>query len=149
MSIRRASAPKHPTTAAPKHPTTAGAEAPYGGSTEAPCTGRRRSTLRRQRRSTLHRQAPKHPTAATPKHPTTAAPNHPAPAGAEAPYDHAARHRGADEAYSYGASGDRTRALEEMEDLKKRSLRGEVLPFNLAVVHVGLGNRQAAIDYLE
>ena len=52
-------------------------------------------------------------------------------------------------AYAYGASGDRTRALEEMEDLKKRSLRGEVLPFNLAVVHIGLGNRKAAIDYLE
>ena len=34
-------------------------------------------------------------------------------------------------------------------DLKKRSLRGEVLPFNLAIVHLGMGDRKAAIDYLE
>ena len=52
-------------------------------------------------------------------------------------------------AYAYAASGDRTRAMEEMDDLKKRSLRGEVVPFNLAVVHLGLGDRKLAIDYLE
>jgi tetratricopeptide (TPR) repeat protein len=52
-------------------------------------------------------------------------------------------------AYAYAASGDRTRAMEEMEDLKRRSLRGEVLPFNLAIVHLGLGDRKLAIDYLE
>jgi serine/threonine-protein kinase len=52
-------------------------------------------------------------------------------------------------AYAYAASGDRTRAMEEMEYLKRRSLRGEVLPFNLAIVHLGLGDRKLAIDYLE
>jgi tetratricopeptide (TPR) repeat protein len=52
-------------------------------------------------------------------------------------------------AYAYAASGDRTRAMEEMNDLKKRSPRGEVVPFNLAVVHLGLGDRTRAIDHLE
>ena len=52
-------------------------------------------------------------------------------------------------AYAYAASGDRPRALAEIEDLKKRSLGGEVVPFNLAVVHLGLGDRKLAIDYLE
>jgi TolB-like protein/Flp pilus assembly protein TadD len=52
-------------------------------------------------------------------------------------------------AYAYAASGDRTRAKGEIDDLKKRSLRGEVLPFNLAIVHLGLGDRKLAIDYLE
>ena len=39
--------------------------------------------------------------------------------------------------------------MAELEELKKRSLRGEVLPFNLAVVYLGLGDRQRALDYLE
>lgn len=39
--------------------------------------------------------------------------------------------------------------MSEIEDLKKLSLRGEVTPFNLAVVHLGLGDRQRALDYLE
>ena len=52
-------------------------------------------------------------------------------------------------AYAYGASGDRARAMAEIEDLRKRSLRGEVLPFNLAIVHLGLGDRQRALDDLE
>lgn len=52
-------------------------------------------------------------------------------------------------AYAYAASGDRPRALAEIEDLKKKSLGGEVVPFNLAVVHLGLGDRKLAIDYLE
>jgi tetratricopeptide (TPR) repeat protein len=52
-------------------------------------------------------------------------------------------------AYAYGASGDRAQAMAELSDLKKISLRGEVLPFNLAIVHLGLGSRTLALDYLE
>jgi serine/threonine-protein kinase len=51
--------------------------------------------------------------------------------------------------YAYGASGDRARAMAEMEDLKKRSLHGHVLPFNLALVYIGLGDRERALDCLE
>jgi tetratricopeptide (TPR) repeat protein len=52
-------------------------------------------------------------------------------------------------AYAYAASGDRARAMAEIEDLEKVSLRGEVTPFNLAVVHLGLGDRKRALDELE
>jgi TolB-like protein/Tfp pilus assembly protein PilF len=52
-------------------------------------------------------------------------------------------------AYAYGMSGDRARAMTELADLKKLSLRGEITPFNLAVVHLGLGDRQRALEYLE
>jgi TolB-like protein/Tfp pilus assembly protein PilF len=52
-------------------------------------------------------------------------------------------------AYAYAASGDRAHAMSEVEELKKVSLRGEVTPFNLAVVELGFGNHQRAIDYLE
>ena len=51
--------------------------------------------------------------------------------------------------YAYGASGDRARAMAEMEDLRRRSLHGHVLPFNLALVYIGLGNRERALGYLE
>jgi tetratricopeptide (TPR) repeat protein len=51
--------------------------------------------------------------------------------------------------YAYGASGDRTRALAKIPDLKKRSLHGYVPPFNLAMVYLGLGDRARALDYLE
>jgi adenylate cyclase len=52
-------------------------------------------------------------------------------------------------AYAYGASGDRTRAMAEVEDLKKRSLRGSPTPFDMALVSLGLGDRARALDYLE
>jgi serine/threonine protein kinase/TolB-like protein/Flp pilus assembly protein TadD len=52
-------------------------------------------------------------------------------------------------AYAYGASGDRAAALAELEDLKKRSLRGTPTAFNLALVYVGLGDRARALDFLE
>ena len=52
-------------------------------------------------------------------------------------------------AYAYARSGDRPRAMAEIEDLKKMSPGGEVLPFNLAVVYLGLGDHQRALDYLE
>ena len=51
--------------------------------------------------------------------------------------------------YAYGASGDRAHALVQIEDLKKRSLHGYLPPFNLALVYIGLGDRQRALDYLE
>jgi eukaryotic-like serine/threonine-protein kinase len=52
-------------------------------------------------------------------------------------------------AYAYGASGDRARAMAGMEDLKRRSLHGHVLPFNLALAYIGLGDRERALDCLE
>jgi tetratricopeptide (TPR) repeat protein len=52
-------------------------------------------------------------------------------------------------AYAYGASGDRTHALVELEDLKKTSLNGHIVPFNLALVYLGLGEKERALDYLE
>ena len=36
-----------------------------------------------------------------------------------------------------------------LEDLKKTSLKGYIPPFNLAIVHLGLGDRARALDYLE
>jgi serine/threonine protein kinase/Flp pilus assembly protein TadD len=51
--------------------------------------------------------------------------------------------------YAYGVTGDRTRALAAIEELKKTSLKGYVPPFNLAIVHLGLGDRARALDYLE
>ncbi len=52
-------------------------------------------------------------------------------------------------AYAYGASGDRPAAMAELEELKKKSLRGSVTPFNLALFYLGLGERARALDYLE
>jgi len=51
--------------------------------------------------------------------------------------------------YAYGASGDRAHALAELADLKRTSLNGRVLPFNLAMVYLGLGENERALDYLE
>jgi tetratricopeptide (TPR) repeat protein len=51
--------------------------------------------------------------------------------------------------YAYGASGDRAHALAELADLKRTSLHGRVLPFNLALVYLGLGENERALDYLE
>jgi len=51
--------------------------------------------------------------------------------------------------YASGASGDRASALAELEDMKKTSRRGEPLPFNQALVYLGLGDRSRAISELE
>ena len=54
--------------------------------------------------------------------------------------------------YAYGVTGDRTRAMAALEELKKVSLKGHagyVPPFNLAIVYLGLGDRARALDYLE
>jgi tetratricopeptide (TPR) repeat protein len=52
-------------------------------------------------------------------------------------------------AFAYGASGDRARAQAELAKLKTMSPDGTVLPFNLALVHLGLGDRARALDSLE
>jgi serine/threonine-protein kinase len=51
--------------------------------------------------------------------------------------------------YAYGVSGDRVRAQAELAELKSKALRGYVSPFNLAVVYLGLGDRERAVSYLE
>jgi hypothetical protein len=52
-------------------------------------------------------------------------------------------------AYAYAASGDRSRALAELEETRKMSLRGSVTSFNLALVSLGLGDHARAVSYLE
>jgi serine/threonine-protein kinase len=52
-------------------------------------------------------------------------------------------------AFAYGAAGDRTQAMAELAELKKMSKDGTVLPFNLALVYLGLGDRSRALDNLE
>ena len=51
--------------------------------------------------------------------------------------------------YACGASGDRTCAMGQIEELNKRSLHGYVAPFNLALVYLGLGDHARALDNLE
>jgi len=51
--------------------------------------------------------------------------------------------------YAYGASGDHVRAQSELAELKSKALRGYVSPFNLALIYLGLGDRQRALNYLE
>jgi len=52
-------------------------------------------------------------------------------------------------AFAYGAAGDRACAIAELADLKKVSSDGTVLPFNLALVNLGLGDHAGALDGLE
>jgi tetratricopeptide (TPR) repeat protein len=51
--------------------------------------------------------------------------------------------------YAYGASGDRAQALAQIEALDQRSLNGYVAPFNVAIVYLGLGDRERALRALE
>src|SRR5262249_30014981 len=51
--------------------------------------------------------------------------------------------------YAYGMAGDRTRALAMIDSLKKISPHGEVVPFNLAMIYLGLGDRARALDNFE
>jgi hypothetical protein len=55
----------------------------------------------------------------------------------------------ADLAFAYGAAGDREAAMVELAELKKISRDGKVLPFNLALVNLGLGDRARTLDNLE
>lgn len=52
-------------------------------------------------------------------------------------------------AFAYGAAGDRAGAMAELADLEKQSPDGKVLPFNMALVHLGLGEHASAIEDLE
>jgi serine/threonine-protein kinase len=51
--------------------------------------------------------------------------------------------------YAYGMAGDRTRAMAMLATLKGASPHGEVTPFSVALVYLGLGDHARAIDYLE
>jgi serine/threonine-protein kinase len=51
--------------------------------------------------------------------------------------------------YAYGASGDRARGMAEVEDLKKKSLRGVPTAFDTALVHLGQGDHERVLAYLE
>jgi TolB-like protein len=51
--------------------------------------------------------------------------------------------------YAYGAAGDRDRALATIEELKKKTVHGYIPPFNLAIVYLGLGELDRAMDLLE
>ncbi len=51
--------------------------------------------------------------------------------------------------YAYGVTGDRARAMAAIDELKAASLKGYVPPFNLAIVHLGLGDHARALEYLE
>jgi serine/threonine protein kinase/tetratricopeptide (TPR) repeat protein len=52
-------------------------------------------------------------------------------------------------AFGYGAAGDRESALRELAELHKMSPDGNVLPFNLALVYLGLGDHARTLDGLE
>jgi tetratricopeptide (TPR) repeat protein len=52
-------------------------------------------------------------------------------------------------ANALGAAGDRAGAMRELESLKKMSPDGKVLPFNLALVYLGIGDHAHALDNLE
>jgi serine/threonine protein kinase/tetratricopeptide (TPR) repeat protein len=52
-------------------------------------------------------------------------------------------------AYAYGAAGDRARAMTELASLRKMSADGTVLPFNMALVALGLGDHAGALNNLE
>jgi tetratricopeptide (TPR) repeat protein len=52
-------------------------------------------------------------------------------------------------AYTLAAVGDRVGAMATLDTLKKMSEGGRVLPFNLALVYLGLGDHARALDYLE
>jgi tetratricopeptide (TPR) repeat protein len=50
-------------------------------------------------------------------------------------------------AFARGAAGDRAGAMAELEALRRMAGGRPVLPFNLALVYLGLGERARAIDY--
>jgi tetratricopeptide (TPR) repeat protein len=52
-------------------------------------------------------------------------------------------------AFAYGAAGDRAAAMAEMAELPKKARNGSVLPFNLALVYLGLGDHARTLDNLE
>jgi len=51
--------------------------------------------------------------------------------------------------YAYGAAGDHAKASAIIEEMKHKSLNGSVPPFNLALVYIGMGDRERALGSLE
>ena len=51
--------------------------------------------------------------------------------------------------YAFAAGGDRASAMATLEELKKLSKGGQILPFNLTLVYLGLGDHRRALDNLE
>jgi serine/threonine-protein kinase len=51
--------------------------------------------------------------------------------------------------YAYGMSGDRDKALATLKELERVSPGGRVAPFNQALVHLGLGDRERALQHLD
>src|SRR5262249_31423402 len=51
--------------------------------------------------------------------------------------------------YAYAASGDRTKASEVLDELRHESSHRFVSPLGAAIVYLGLGDRQHAIEGLE
>ena len=51
--------------------------------------------------------------------------------------------------YGYGMSGDRARALSTLEELKRMSPGGRVAPLNSALVYLGLGDHDRALQHLD
>jgi TolB-like protein/Tfp pilus assembly protein PilF len=52
-------------------------------------------------------------------------------------------------AHAHARAGALARTRAALEELRTRSRQGHVSPFSFALVHVGLGERQEAIDWLE
>jgi len=52
-------------------------------------------------------------------------------------------------ANALGAAGDRAGAMRELDSLRKMSPDGKVLPFNLALVYLGIGDHARALENLE
>ena len=52
-------------------------------------------------------------------------------------------------AHAYARSGDRSEAARRLKVLLEQSQIGYVAPFNIALVYVGLGERDLALDWLE
>lgn len=52
-------------------------------------------------------------------------------------------------AFAYGTAGDRAAAMAELDELKTMSGGAPVLPFTLALVYLGPGDRARALDSLE
>ena len=50
---------------------------------------------------------------------------------------------------AYGASGDRAKALAQLEELSERSRTEYIAPFHLSFLHLGLGNADEAVSCLE
>ena len=52
-------------------------------------------------------------------------------------------------AYSLAAAGDRSFALEVSEELRKRMETEYISPVDLAMIHIGLGEKETALDWVE